>query len=448
MFVQLVSSTRVRSKVARPRRGLFALSTAGVLLLSTGAVSVSAADTTRISIRSDGTQGNSDSGGPAISAHGRFVAFTSLATNLVRHSKRKVPQVLLHDRKTGKTRRVSPPSVRASSLPSISSHGRYVAFHSGEGVFVRDMRTGKTMRASLDAGKSRGDASSTNPAISGSGRFVAFDSISTRPGVCRVKYTREVFVRDRQRGRTACLSVDLKGRPGRLGSWDPSISTDGRFVAFTSRAPNLVPDDTNRTTDIFVRDRKTHSTERVSVSSSGAQADNELGSTYAYSEHPSISANGRFVVFESEADNLVQRDTNRHQDIFIHDRWTDRTARVNVSSAHAQAKGDGYEPSVSGDGRFVVFYSWAANLVRGDENGTFDVFIRDRRLQETTLGDLSSSGLQARDGARNAAISADGAWLAFDSPSPLVPGDTRMCADHYDGRVWNCWDVFTRGPLQ
>jgi Tol biopolymer transport system component len=405
-------------------------------------------ETTRVSVGSRGQQGNGDSFWPAISRHGRYVAFVSSATNLVRHSTRYRNQVLLRDRKAGETRRVSPAAFGSSDDPSISARGRYVAFYADDDVFVRDMRTGKTRRASLGASTGSGATGASDPSISATGRFIAFDSVAASPGVCRVQYMSEVFVRDRKLRRTTCISVNSDGRPGRLaGSVDPSISGDGSVVAFTSRAPGLVPNDTNGAADILVRDREAHTTERVSVSSSGAQADNQLGSTYAYSEHPSISANGRFVTFESWADNLVPGDTNEGEDIFVHDRLTGRTTQVNVSSAGAQANSTTYSPSISAGGRFVAFTSWADNLVAGDRNDGPDVFIRDRRLHQTTLGDLSSSGEQAANGAGGGGISSDGEWVAFASSSPnVVSGDTRKCADDY-GDLYNCSDVLVRGPL-
>jgi Tol biopolymer transport system component len=279
--------------------------------------------TTRVSVSSSGAQGNGDSVQPAISAHGRYVAFTSLATNLVRHSTPNASEVLIRDRKTGKTKRVSPRSFGDGDHPSISAHGRFVAFDSRLDVFVRDRRTGKTTRVTVGA--------STSPAT-------------------RV-------------------------------SFNPSISADGRFVAFESEATNLVAGDTNNQRDVFVRDRKTHETERVSVGPAGVQANYDSGA-------PSISADGRFVAFGSSATNLVADDTNSQGGLFVYDRNTHQTRRESVSSANV--------PANSGAGGY---------------------------------------------------ISADGHWVALNSDaSNLVPGDTNQCVDS-TGDVYNCFDVFVRGPL-
>ncbi len=151
---------------------------------------------------------------------------------------------------------------------------------------------------------------------------------------------------------------------------DPSISADGRFVTFSSKASNLVPGDTNFSQDIFVRDLSTNTTARVSVSGAGNQGNSN-------SRSPSISGNGRFVAFASDASNLVPGDTNGAQDIFVRDLSTNTNTRVSVSSTGNQANQDCFTPSISADGRFVAFNSSASNLVPGDTNNENDIFVRD-----------------------------------------------------------------------
>src|SRR4028118_1991632 len=136
------------------------------------------------------------------------------------------------------------------------------------------------------------------------------------------------------------VSVDSAGNQGNSGSGFPSISPDGRFVAFTSLASNLVPGDTNDTNDIFVRDRLTNTTTRVSVDSAGNQANSDSNS-------PSISADGRFVAFYSDASNIVPGDTNDTNDIFVRDRLTNTTTRVSVESAGNHANNGSFDPSIS-----------------------------------------------------------------------------------------------------
>ncbi len=171
---------------------------------------------------------------------------------------------------------------------------------------------------------------------------------------------------------TERVSVHSAGTEGNGTSFDGSISADGRFVAFHSAATNLVPGDTNDDTDIFVRDRQLGLTERVSVRSGSGQV-------YGDSEYPSISAGGRYVAFQSYAYDLVPGDTDGYLDIFVRDRQLGLTERVSVDSTGAQGNGDSPDPSISADGRFVAFRSFATNLVTGDTNMVHDVFVHDRR---------------------------------------------------------------------
>src|SRR5439155_1267798 len=157
----------------------------------------------------------------------------------------------------------------------------------------------------------------------------------------------------------------------------PSISADGRFVAFGSIYSNLVPGDTNGVPDVFVRDRAAGKTERVSVASDGTQANGES----AFYAPPSISADGRFVAFSSGSTNLVPGDTNGWIDIFVRDRLAGATERVSVASGGAEANDSSFNPAISGDGRFVAFSSSATNLVQADSNGMQDVFLHERALQ-------------------------------------------------------------------
>jgi tricorn protease-like protein len=196
----------------------------------------------------------------------------------------------------------------------------------------------------------------------------------------------DVFVRDRQSGTTSRVSLASNGAQGSANSTDPAISADGRFVAFVSNASNLVAGDTNDTGDIFVHDRQTGTTSRVSVASGGTQGSGP-------SSAPSISADGRFVAFGSDAANLVAGDTNGEPDVFVHDRQTGTTSRVSVASDGTQGitifhSDVSFTSSISADGRFIAFDSDHGNLVAGDRNQTSDVFVRDQGPQEviTFLG--------------------------------------------------------------
>jgi Tol biopolymer transport system component len=183
----------------------------------------------------------------------------------------------------------------------------------------------------------------------------------------------DIFVHDRQTGVTEMVSVSSTGAKGNGRSNGLALTPDGRLVAFSSTSANLVSGDTNGEFDIFVRDRQAGTTERVSVSSSGEQGN---GRTLS----PAISDDGRFVAFDSLADNLVDGDTNGRWawDVFVHDRLTGVTEMVSVSSAGVQGSARSDYPDISADGRFVSFHSQASNLVSGDTNGSPDVFVRDR----------------------------------------------------------------------
>ena len=179
----------------------------------------------------------------------------------------------------------------------------------------------------------------------------------------------EIFL-ELQVAKTSRVSVRTNGKQGDGDSYDPSISSDGRYVAFESLATNLVNKDTNLAYDIFVHDRETGETRRVSVRTNGKQGDN-------HSHDPSISSDGRYVAFRSWATNLVNNDTNVKCDIFVHDRETGETRRVSVRTNGKQGDGSSYDSSISSDGHYVAFYSFAPNLVNGDTNGVRDIFVAE-----------------------------------------------------------------------
>ncbi|MDO5648693.1 MAG: hypothetical protein Q4G20_12240, partial [Paracoccus sp. (in: a-proteobacteria)] len=394
----------------------------------------------RVSVSSSGVQGGRGSYYPSISADGRFVTFYSEAGNLVPGDTNWRHDIFVHDRQTGVTERVSVSSSGeqgdwSSFMPSISADGRFVTFWSDatnlvpgdtnwrHDIFVHDRQTGVTERVSVSSSGEQGNRHSYNPSISADGRFVTFRSYATNLVPGDTNERDDVFVHDRQTGVTERVSVSSSGEQGGEWSSTPSISADGRFVTFYSDATNLVPGDTNGRHDIFVHDRQTGVTERVSVSSSGEQGD-------GYSYYPSISADGRFVAFKSDATNLVPGDTNGRGDIFVHDRQTGQTERVSVSSSGEQGNYESSAPSISADGRFVTFRSSATNLVPGDTNRSGDIFVHDRQTGQTERVSVSSSGEQGGGYYGYPSISADGRFVTFySSTSNLVPGDTNGAMD-------------------
>ena len=332
---------------------------------------------------------------PVISGSGRFAAFASNATNLVPGDTNGHWDVFVRDRELGTTERVSVSSTGeqgnedSNSGISITPDGRFVAFSSSASslvpgdtngetdIFVRDRLLATTERASVTTAGEQADDYSHSPTISADGRFVAFGCWARNfpgPGLF---YSGQVYVRDRLLGTTEAVSVSFDGWPPSSDSGGPSISADGRFVAFLSGASNLVLADTNHAPDVFVRDRLTATTELVSVTSSGEQADGQ-------SSAPSISGDGRFVLFGSDARNLVSDDTNLVEDIFLRDRLTGLTLRVNLTSTDEQAEtahsglssAGNNPPALSRGGHSAAFCSVATNLVPGDTNRVADVFVR------------------------------------------------------------------------
>jgi hypothetical protein len=230
----------------------------------------------------------------------------------------------------------------------------------------------------------------------------------------------DVFVRDLQSGTTERASVTSNEVAVDSLSWSPSISQDGRYVVFQSTAA-LVPGDTNGVADVYVRDRTAGTTERISVSSSESQGNLE---SYVPSAQVGVmSPDGRFVAFLSGADNLVPGDTNAVWDVFVRDRQLGLTERISVSSSEAQATATSFGGPVSSDGRYVAFISSAPNLVAGDLNGRDDVFVRDRELDTTTRASVSSLGVQSNgDTYEPVFLTADGSSVLFNNTGTnLVP---------------------------
>jgi Tol biopolymer transport system component len=294
-------------------------------------------------------------------------------------------------------------------------------------------RPGITERVSVASDGAEADAPSFyRAAIGADGRHVAFASGASNLVPGDGNGAQDAFLRDRATGITERVSVASDGAEADESSFSPAVSADGRYVAFQSFASNLVPGDTNWTYDVFVRDRATGKTERVSVASDGAEANGEAAIPSTSSFAPAISGDGRYVAFSSQAFDLVPGDTNFFRDVFVHDRATGTTERVSTASDGAEANSSSGTPVISADARYVAFPSGASNLVPGDGNGAWDVFVHDRATGTTQRVSTASDGAEANGGSSISAISADGRHVAFESPaSNLVPGDTN-----------GAWDVF------
>ncbi|MBI5361622.1 MAG: PD40 domain-containing protein [Planctomycetes bacterium] len=359
--------------------------------------------TTRVSVGTGNVQGNGESVGPSISGDGRWIVFGSAASNLVANDTNATGDLFLHDRQLGATSRIPPfqgngPSGPGTPGQSISADGRYVVFLSAatnlvandtNGVadtFLYDRTTGVTTRVSVGTGGVQANSQSSRAVISADGRYIAFETVATNLVAGDTNNTADVFVHDRVAATTTRVSFATGGVQAVMSCNSPSISSDGRYVAFVSAASNLVAGDTNGRVDVFVHDRTTATTTRASVASDGAQGTNDVGA------YVSISGDGRFVVFDSPSTNLVIGDTNGTNDVFIRDRVTGLTSRASVTYAGAQANQASWAGPITTNGRYIAFYSFATNLVPTDINGVIDSFVRDVGVLDTGVFFCSGDG--------------------------------------------------------
>ena len=459
--------------------------------------------TTRTTMSTQGTQADSHGRQPAISADGRFVTFYSGATTLTPDTpppppclpagspERCRPGIFVRDRLAHRVSRAdytpaddvsymtsapSYPVGDVSSSGAMSADGRYISFSSTNArlvpgdtndnwdVFVHDRQTGKVRRVSVSSGGAQSDGASFTPSISADGRYVAFTSTADDLVEGDANLTSDVFVHDILARKTIRASVATDGRegdnarpgsfPAEAGSFQVSMSASGRYILFRSAASNLVTHDTNEVSDYFVRDLKTRTTERVSVSSAEGQANADSRQPIGIVQW-AVSDDGRYVVFNSSASNLVADDTNGAEDIFVRDRRTGATRRVSVSSSGGEAdlgvgnrdtaatyavatsalfvipvNGTDLSYSATPNGRYVAFGSDATNLVSGDTNDTTDVFLRDMLARTTGRVSVSSTGAEGDGPSNQPVLSADGRFVAFESAAQnLVAGDSNASED-------------------
>jgi len=409
--------------------------TGGLLLSLLPASSLLAAPprTMRASVSSTGSQGNSYSESPVLTANGRNVAFASEANNLVDNDGNEAMDVFVHDLLTGKTQRVSVDSAGAegdgpSFSPAFSADGSLVAFASGAGnlvagdtngvydIFVRNLKTGVTSRISVNSSGVESNGSSSGPSFSANGRFVAFLSYASNLVAEDGNAAADVFVHDLKTGITQRASVDSSGAEGNSFSYEPVLSENGRYVAFSSYASNLVSGDNNGTYDVFMRDLVKGVTQRISVDNSGIEGNNE-------SSGPAISSNGRYVAFHSKASNLIQGDGNYAIDVFLRDLKKGVTERVSLDSSGIEGNSTSIYPTISANGRYVAFHSTATNLTAGDDNVTADVFVRDLRSRITELVSLDDSGIEGNSTSIYPAISGNGRYVAFETYADNLTAD-------------------------
>lgn len=394
-----------------------------------------------VSADSRGNPGNADSYAASISADGRYVAFDSNATNLVSGDTNGTFDIFVRDRQTKTTTMISIDSSSNqmdsdSSFPSISADGCCIVFQSDASpinmpadsaagnIFIHILPTGTTDMVTIGPQGNPGNMGSVFPSLSANGRYVVFASRATNlvAGVGIIAQS-QILIRDLQTDTTALVSADSSGNQGNSGSAHQSVSADGRYVAFMSNATNLVPGDTNGTFDIFIRDRQTNTTTLISVDSSGNPGDNE-------SQAPSISANGRYVAFASRATNFVSGSANGNWEIYVRDWQTNSTILLSVDSNNNPGDGNSMSPSISADGRYVAFSSYATNLVSGITKGAWRIYVRDRLAGVTSVVSLEPTANQNSVDNYFPSISADGHYVAFESCITDKGNNNNSCRSH------------------
>ena len=403
-------------------------------------------DTTLVSFSHTGTAAIGMSHPATSNADGRYVAFNSGATNLIAGADPYdyFSNIYVRDRMTGEVVQVdvSPAGATANgdsssvfwNPPVISADGRYVAFSSfasnlaandGSGVvedvFLRDLQTGTTTLISVNQSGVQLNAYSFYPSISADGRYVAFESAATNVIPGDTQFNRETYVRDTLLNTTSHVSINSDGLPC-LRDWppcgdshDPSLSADGRFVVFSSSEYLVAGEGAG----IFIHDRQTGTTSSVH-------------STALSSLYPEISADGRFVVFHVNYDSSkVDGDTNGEDDVIMWDRLTGEYTIVSRANDGSLGNGDSQMGTISRDGRYVAFQSTASNLAPGDTNGVPDGFVRDLYTGTTVRVTVASDGAEGTGHWQHVVpfISADGCLVVFSASSDLVPDITNNYVD-------------------
>lgn len=387
---------------------------------------------TLVSRMATGGPANGESESPVISADGRWVAFASRASNLVPDDTNGVSDMFVMDRTTGSVTRISVSSKGVqgngpSTYPSISADGRFVAFRSEASnldliddtnqtadLFLRDRQAGTTTKVTVGWHGQEADDESSRSAMSADGRRIVFASKAgtlAREGVAGIW---QIYLRDHPAEITGRISSGL----------NPAISASGDTIAFEAMSLTGIENDRGPfgMTDIYAYDHKTGAVSKVSQYS--------YDSHWAgHSEHAALNADGRVIAFESDS-SLIPEDGNRARDIYIYDQGTQQLQIASRNGMHGLANGRSGYPSLSADGRFVAFVSEASSLVAHDTNQVADIFVHDRRNGATIRVNLGRHGKQANAPSREPVLSADGRYVVFASQaSNLLPKFTHQWTD-------------------
>lgn len=394
----------------------------------------------RVAIGGSGEASLAASNYASLSGDGAAVAFSALGGDLVPGDDNGVSDVYVRDLAAQTLQRASvgpgaADTDGASYLPQLDADGHVVAFTSdaddlgptdgndASDAYARDLTQPAVELVSVNLHGGAGNGAAEANDVSSTGRFVAFEASASNLVPDDTNQTRDAFVRDRVDTRTTRVSVGTDGTEADGPSSHAAISADGRLVAFSSLAANLVVGDTNGVADVFLHDLATGTTERVSTTPSGAELDGP-------SIMPTISDDGSRVAFASFATNAVADDSNGVSDIYVRDLAANTITRASVRTDGSQGTGPGDEPRLSGDGRSVVFQT-SSNLAPGDLNLVTDVYVRRIDARRTIVVSTNKGGLTATYAAGHGSLSDEGFYVAFTARAPLEPADTNQVPEPY-----------------
>ena len=345
---------------------------------------------TRVSLASDGSEADGDSGDPAISADGGTIVFVSSATNL--------------------------------DAAAVGVAGD---------LYMRETATGVTTRITGGWDDSALNGWVGEPQISADGSTIVYASLASNIVPDDTNGTADVFEYDVDTGVTIKVSRSAIGANANGPSSHPAVSADGSLIVYESTATDIVADDTNTASDVFAYDTITGTTDRASLTESGGQAD-------AASDHPGLAPDGSTVVFESQATNLTEIATQAGYDIYVRDLATGAVALVSVATDGTPGDGPSRNPRISADGLTVVYESEASNLVAGDTNSTADVFAHETSSGATTRVSVADDGTETDAASRYPAVASDGTRVVYESDATsLATNDDNAHTDVFLTQIVN-----------
>lgn len=390
----------------------------------------------------EGEKGDLDSLDPAISGDGRVVAFYSFATNLDPQDRDSIPDIYVKDLRTGNIVLASIAKSGAKSdgpsyEVSISRDGSLVGFSSSatnlhpndldstSDVYMKALSHGAVRLVSTSAQGAKGNDGSYGPSLAANGSRVAFHSIATNLHPRDKDDISDVFVKNLKTGELMLASNSDSGGKGRGYSYSPALSGDGTIVVFHSFATNLDPADGDELADVYAKNLRTRDLILVSTSDLGQKGN---GDSYL----PSVSRDGMLVAFHSTATNLDPSDSDPGEDVYVKDLSTGAISLISTSDTGLKGNGYSYEPAISADGHRVAFYSSATNLDRGDRDKTYDLYVKNLITGDISLMSTSDEDVKGNGASLLPSLSDDGSRIVFWSVATnLDPGDQDQLPDVY-----------------